>query len=137
MLDLSIFYWGKIFNRGLSENDKEEGLFKRLKSIENAQKGLIKDADEDKNQQTNNIDTKPPNVFKYLKSLSQETNDLMDKMEEVNNDIDIHKLAFIGSNQENFNFTTFSMPLNFLPDIYNGKIALNDAEFKQRNSEKK
>ena len=127
MLDLSIFYWGKIFNKGLSENDKEEGLFKRLKSIENAQKGLIKDADKDKNQQTNNIDTEPPNVFKYLKSLSQETNDLMDKMEEVNNDIDIHKLAFIDSNQENFNFTTFSMSLNFLPDIYNGKIALNDA----------
>ena len=135
MLDLSIFYWGKIFNKGLSENDKEEGLFKRLKSIENAQKGLIKDADKDKNQQTNNIDTKPPNVFKYLKSLSQEANDLMDEIEKVNNDI--YKLAFIGSNQENFTFTTFSTSLNFLPDIYNGKIALNDAEFKQRNSEKK
>ena len=31
---------GKIFNRGLSEDDKEEGLFKRLKNIENAQKKL-------------------------------------------------------------------------------------------------
>ena len=26
---------GKIFNKGLSEGDKEEGLFKRLKNIEN------------------------------------------------------------------------------------------------------
>ena len=26
---------GKIFNRGLSEDDKKEGLFKRLKNIEN------------------------------------------------------------------------------------------------------
>ena len=32
---------GKIFNKGLSEDDKKEGLFKRLKNIENAQKGLI------------------------------------------------------------------------------------------------
>ena len=33
---------GKIFNMGLDkEEDKKEGLFKRLKSIENAQKGLI------------------------------------------------------------------------------------------------
>ena len=32
---------GKIFNKGLSEDDKEEGLFKRLKDIENAQKNLI------------------------------------------------------------------------------------------------
>ena len=29
---------GNIFNKGLSEDDKEEGLFKRLKNIENAQK---------------------------------------------------------------------------------------------------
>ena len=31
------------FNKGLSKDDKREGLFKRLKNIENAQKGLIKD----------------------------------------------------------------------------------------------
>ena len=29
---------GNIFNEGLSEDDKEEGLFKRLKNIKNAQK---------------------------------------------------------------------------------------------------
>ena len=33
---------GKIFNKGLSEDDQEEGLFKRLKNIENAQKNLIR-----------------------------------------------------------------------------------------------
>ena len=32
---------GKIFNKGLSEDDKKEGLFKRLKNIKNAQKDLI------------------------------------------------------------------------------------------------
>ena len=32
---------GKIFNEGLDKDDKKEGLFKRLKNIENAQKGLI------------------------------------------------------------------------------------------------
>ena len=61
----------------------------------------------------------------------------MVEIEEVNNDIDIYKLAFIGSNQENFNFNTFRMSLNFLSDIYNGKISLNKAKFKQRNLEKK
>ena len=61
----------------------------------------------------------------------------MVEIEEVNNDIDIYKLAFIGSNQENFNFNTYRMSLNFLSDIYNGKISLNEAKFKQRNLEKK
>ena len=37
---------GKIFNKGLSEDDEKEGLFKRLKNIENSQKNLIKDDDD-------------------------------------------------------------------------------------------
>ena len=36
---------GKIFNKGLSEDDKKEGLFKRLKNIETAQKNVIKNDD--------------------------------------------------------------------------------------------
>ena len=36
---------GKIFNRGLDENDQKEGLFKRLENIDNAQKKLTEDDD--------------------------------------------------------------------------------------------
>ena len=36
---------GKTFNKRLDEDDKKEGLFKRLKSVENAQKNLIRDGD--------------------------------------------------------------------------------------------
>ena len=145
---------GKIFNKGLDKDDKKEGLFKRLKNIENAQKNLIRDDDnesiyytprsefddkddKDKKQQTNNIDTKPPNVFNYLKSLSPEAKDLMNEIEDNDDDMYINKLAFIGSDREKFNFNTFDMPLNFLSDIYNGKISLKEAEFKQRDLEKK
>ena len=32
---------GKIFNKGLDKDDQKEGLFKRLKNIEKAQKNLI------------------------------------------------------------------------------------------------
>ena len=34
---------GKIFNKGLSEDDKKERLFKKLKKVENAQKNLFRD----------------------------------------------------------------------------------------------
>ena len=87
-------------------------------------------------QNSDNIDTKPPNVFNYLKSLSQEANDLMDEIEEANDDIDIYKLVFIGSNKKT-NFNTFRMPLNFLSAIYNGEISLKEAEISQRKIEKK
>ena len=59
----------------------------------------------------------------------------MDEIEEVNSDIDIHKLLFIGSNKEKINFNTFRMSLNFRLDIYNGKISLKEGEFKQRDLE--
>ena len=36
---------GKIFNKGLDKDDQKEGLFKRLKNIENAQKDLIRGND--------------------------------------------------------------------------------------------
>ena len=139
---------GKIFNKGLDKDDKKEGLFKRLKNIENAQKNLIRDDDnesiyytsksefDDKDdkykikQQNNNIDTKPPNVFNYLKSLSQEAKDLMDETEDVDDDIDDGKLLFIGSNKEKFNFNTFRKPLNFISAIFNGDISLNNSELK-------
>ena len=128
-------------------------MFKRLKNIENAQKNVIKDDDnesiyytprsefddkddKDKKQQTNNIDTKPPNVFNYLKSLSPEAKDLMDGIKDNDDDFDINKFAFIGSDREKFNFNTFDMPLNFLSNIYNGKISLNGAEISQRKIEK-
>ena len=39
------FPLGKIFNIGLDKDDQKEGLFKRLKNIENAQKNLIRDDD--------------------------------------------------------------------------------------------
>ena len=44
----------------------------------------------------------------------------MDEIEDVNKDINIKNLAFIGGNKEELNFNKFKMPLNFLSSIYNG-----------------
>ena len=101
------FSLSKIINKGLDkDNNNKKRLFKRLKNIENAQKGLIggddKDKDKKKQKQINsNIDTKPPNAFNYLKSLSQQAKDLMDETEEANKDIDYNKLLFTVSNRRN------------------------------------
>ena len=64
----------------------------------------------------------------------------MDKIEDDDHDdddIDINKIPFVGSDRETFNFNTFRMPLNFLSAIYNGEISLKEAEFTQRGLEKK
>ena len=61
----------------------------------------------------------------------------MDEIEDADGDIDDGKLLFIGGNKEKFNFNTFSIPLSFLSDIYNGKTSLKEVEFNQRNLEKR
>ena len=140
---------GKIFYKGLDKDDQKEGLFKRLKNIEDEQKNLTRgddnesiyytprsqmdsehDKDEDrKTQEKNIIDTKQLNVFDYLKSLSQEAEDLMEEIKDAVKDIDIYKLVFIGSNKEKFDFNHFEMPLNSLLKIYNGQITLKRQKF--------
>ena len=90
-----------------------------------------------KTQQNNNIDTKPPNVFNYLKKLSQKEKDLMVEIEGVNDDINDDKLLFIGSSQEKLDFNTFNKPLNFISAIYNGEISLREAEIQQKKIETK
>ena len=135
---------GKVFNKGLDKDDQKEGLFKKLKNIENTPKNKINskneedDEDKDKkNQQNKDIGSKPLNVFNYLKALRQKAKKLLEEIEWVNDDTDVNNLAFFGSNREKFDFNTFKMPLNFLSDIHNSQISLKEAEFKQRDLERK
>ena len=84
-----------------------------------------------KKQSNINIDLKLPNVFNWLKTLSQEAKDVIDIMEDADDDIDNNKLPFIGSNKEKLNFNIFIMPLNLLLDFFNGKITLTKTEINE------
>ena len=61
----------------------------------------------------------------------------MVEIEDKDDDIDNGKLLSIGNNREKFNFNIFRKPLNFISAIYNGEISLKEAEFSQKNIEKK
>ena len=61
----------------------------------------------------------------------------MDEIEETNDDIDVYKSVFIGSNKKKINFNTFRMPLNFVSAIYNGEISLKETEKKKTKKNKK
>ena len=59
----------------------------------------------------------------------------MGEIKDADKDIDTKDLLFIGSNWEKINF--FRTPLNFLSVIYNGETSIKEAEFLQKNLEKK
>ena len=60
----------------------------------------------------------------------------MDKIEDPDDDINVYTPVFVGSNKDKFNFDTFNMQLHFLSNIYNCKISLKEADFKQKDLEK-
>ena len=66
---------GKIFNKGLSEHDKKEGWFKRLKGIER------KNEDQSKKQldpiKNIKISSKPLKAINFFSTLSDESKKLM------------------------------------------------------------
>ena len=82
----------KVFTTHLDQNL----MRKIIKMINNIKK---------EKQQNNNIDTKPPNVFNYLKSLSQEAKDLMDDKEDANDDIDDGKFFLLEITEKKLTLT--------------------------------
>ena len=66
-------------------------------------------------KQNKDIGLKTLNNFTYSKSLSQEAKDLIDEIEDVDKDIDIYKLVFIGINKKNIYFEdAIEFPLSYL-----------------------
>ena len=72
---------GKIFNKGLSEDDKKEGLFKRLKNIEDkSEKQLKAIAIENKNEKRLEANSKSLKSVSYISQLSKRAKELFEKI---------------------------------------------------------
>ena len=89
----------KIFNKGLSEEDKKEGLLKKLKNIE------------DKNEQLLKIKNKTENIKEITdfveKPLSLEAKALIEEIRAIKNDVDYKKLIIIGSSNVKCDFSSY------------------------------
>ena len=82
---------GKIFNKGLIEDDKKEGLLKRLKNIEDKNQEKLKAI---KNK-TENI----KEVTDFVKeSLSRQAKRLTEEIKIIQKDVDYRKLKITGGN---------------------------------------
>ena len=69
---------GKIFNKGLSEDDKKEGLFKRLKNIEDKNEDYgKKQLEEIKNI---NASTKPLKAISFFSTISEKAKKIMESL---------------------------------------------------------
>ena len=131
---------GKIFNKGLSEGDKKEGLFKRLKNIEDKneeQLQAIKDKVEKQLKELKNI-----NKGKTLKSIGEisrkndEANEILLDIKKVDETLDNVELVCTKTDGTKYDFNIFVLPLKFVERIYNYRTNLDEAKENQDKLEK-
>ena len=123
---LIILHWVKFFNNGLKEEDKKEGLLKRLKYIE--------DKNEEQLEATKN---KTENI-KELTDFVEEPSSLKEKglIEEIKiiqKDVDYRKLKITGSNKITYDFSDSKTFKELFRDLYYRNMTIDEVE-KKRSS---
>ena len=116
--------FGKIFNKRLDEEDKKEGLFKRLKNIEDKNEQLLKTT---KNK-TENI----KEVTDFVETLlSLEANALIEEIRTIQKNIDYKKSKITGGNNVTYDFSDYKTFKELFRDLYYRKMTIDDAEHMQ------
>ena len=128
--------FGKIFNKGLDKDeDKKEGLLKRLKDIEYKNEKQLKVFKGQLEKQPIISKVKNPNFnnasFKSL--LDDKSMEVFDKIRYQDEIIDYSQLNCISSSKKyTFKFGAFVSLGNLAENIYNGNFSLDTAKQKQR-----
>ena len=91
---------------GLDEDDKKEGLLKRLKNIEDKNEKQLK-AIEDHGTKQLDTDSKSLKSVSYFSQLSTKAKDLFEKIRKEKNDIDPEKFVYVKPDGTIFNLNKF------------------------------
>ena len=113
---------GKTFNKGLSEDNKKEGLLKKLKNIEDKNEQLLKAKNRTKNIKVTDFVKEP---------LSLEAEALIEEIRIIQEDVDYKKLIIRGGNNVTCTFSNYKTFKELYRDLYYKKMTINDAETKQ------
>ena len=116
---------GRIFNKGLNKDeDKKEGLLKRLKNIEDKNEKLL----EVKNNTEGNI----KEVTDFVdQPLSFEAKELIEEIRVIQKDVDYGKLKIKGGNKVDYDFSDYKAFRELFRDLYYKETTIDDAERKQ------
>ena len=122
---------GKIFNKGLSEDDKKEGLFKRLKNIEGkneVQLQAIKEQGEKQLKEIKNINkSNTLKVIDEIRRKNYEANKILFEGKKTDAKLDTAELVCTKTDGTKCNFNIFALSLKFVEKIYNYETTLDEA----------
>ena len=115
---------GQVFNKGLESSGKQEGLLKRLESVEDA---TDKQLEENKDNQ---LGVKSI-CYTVKEELSQVAKNMLEKLNNQEKLINYRKLSFRRDNNNDYDFTNFNSLRELFRTIYYGEILIPGAEREQ------
>ena len=122
---------GKIFNKGLSKDDKKEGLFKRLENIKDKNEKQLqasKDQGEKQLIGLKNIDkSKMLKAIGKISKKNDEANKLLFEFRKIDETLDNAEVVCTKTDGVKYDFNCFLFPLKFIEKIYNYEITLDEA----------
>ena len=116
---------GRIFNKGLNKDeDKKEGLLKRLKNIEDKNEKPL----EVKNKANENI----KEVTDFVdQPLSFEAKELINEIKTIQKNVDYRKLKIKGGNNVDYDFSDYKTFKELFRDLYYKETTIDEVERKQ------
>ena len=114
---------GRVFNRGLKNEVKKEGLVKRVKNIEDKKEEVLK-AIKDKTEIKLKIDL-------FDEDLTPEAIVLIKETKSIEENVDYEKLSFTGGNNKVYSLDSFKIFQKLTKDIRNKNMIIDEAEIKQ------
>ena len=122
---------GKISSKGLSEDDKKEGLFKGSENIKNKnekQLQAIKHQGEKQLKKLKNIEeSKTLKVINEISRKNDEANKILLGVKKINDELDTAELVCTQKDGTKYDFNHFLSPLKFVEKIYNYEITPDEA----------
>ena len=132
---------GKIFNKGLSKDDKKEGIQKILKNIDdknNTQLLAIEDEGKKQLEEFKNINlgTKPLKTISFFSTIREKEKKLMNKIKIIDDWLETAQLNCTKTDgKTKYDFSKFTFPLKFASKIYNYDLTLQKAQDNQQELE--
>ena len=129
---------GKIFNKGLNEEDKKEGLFKRIKNIEGKNEEQLKAIEDQGKKQLEeikniNIGSKPLNTSSFFSTISEKAKELMNEIKVIDDWLETaQRICTKTDGKTKYDFNKFVLPLKFATKIYRHDLTLQEAEDDQQ-----
>ena len=129
---------GEISNKGLSKDDKKEGILKKLRNIEDKneqQLQVIKDQGRKQLEQLKNIDkSKTLKLIDKISQKNDEANKLLLEFKKIDKTLENADLVCTKTdNKTKYDFNRFSLPLKFIEKIHNYEITLDEAINNQKD----